>query len=88
MMGQFLAAGFSRLVPPPRVLLTIDIEWLVPIPGERIDMVEQATGEWEKLTGAAPIEIGGAEAVGSTFSSSSVVLVSAGGNSFKDSAIL
>lgn len=68
MMGQFLAAGFSRLVPP-RVLFTIDIEWLVPMPGDRSGIVEQATGECEKLTGTST---GGAGVVGSTFSSPSV----------------
>lgn len=93
-MGQFLAAGFSRLEPAPsRVLLpAIEVEWLAPTaPGERSSRVEDAAGEWQKLTGtpAPPVDMGGsgAEATGSMFSSPSVKLLSVVGSLINGSII-
>lgn len=96
-MGQFLAAGFSRLEPPSRELLpAIDVDWLVPIaPGDRNSRVEEAAGEWQKLTGTPPpppppVVMGGssaADAIGSTFSSPSVKLLSVVDGLVSDSMI-
>ena len=78
-MGQFLAAGFSRL-EPPRVVLPIEVE--LATPGDRASMLDDpaaaaAAGECEKLIGFGG-SMGASCGIGSTFSSPSIKLVSDG----------